>query len=179
MGIESRYEQLIYTKTLQAPKITEPSLTTRRPSVKEKLPTIILRISAIIFAAIGALVCAFAIPGFASGFVENFPDIAFWRYPILFGFYVAAGCFFFALAHFWLLLNGYDRDRVLAVKNLKAIRLGSIVYVIFYYLATMPAAYLVADADDAPGIVLIALALGIIPISFAAIAAILERINGN
>jgi hypothetical protein len=145
----------------------------------KKLPTIILRLIAIMSAIAGVLMCIFALPPFGTAIAKNFPEYAFWQYPVLIGVYSAAACFFFALVHFWLLLNGIDRDGTLAAKNLKMIRFSAIIFTALYFISAMPIIFLAADADDAPGLILIGAFVGTLPLGVAAAAAILERIAGK
>lgn len=147
--------------------------------MRKKLPTLILRAVTSLSAAVGALICIFALPNFSAAIAENFPDYAFWQYPVLVGLYAAAICFYFALFHFWRLLNGVDRERRLSVKNLKAIRFSAIAFSVLYFLSAMPVIYLFAEVDDAPGAILIGAFLGALPIGVAAVATILERIASD
>jgi hypothetical protein len=147
--------------------------------MKDKLPTLVLRLIIFLCVAAGVLMCIFALPPFGTAVAKNFPDYAFWQYPILAGLYGMAVCFFFGLLQFWLLLNGIDKNKTLSVKNLKAIRLSAIVFSILYYLSVMPVVYLYADADDAPGLILIAAFWGTLPIGIAAFSVILKQISGG
>jgi hypothetical protein len=142
----------------------------------KNLPTIILRLIAILSAVVGVLMCIFAFPPLGAAIVKNFPEYAFWQYPVLAGLYSAAVCFFFALFHFWLLLNSIDRNGTLSAKNLKNIRYSTVVFTILYFIFAMPIVFFAAEADDAPGAILIGVFLGTLPLGFAAVAAILERI---
>jgi hypothetical protein len=143
----------------------------------KKLPQLILWAAIILSAVAGVLVCIFAIPPFGTAIAKNYPDYAFWQYPILVGLYAGMLCYFFALFHFWLLLNSVDKYQILPANNLKAIRLSTIALGILYYLSALPVIYLYAEADDAPGLILIGAFFGIFPICVAAFAAILERIT--
>jgi hypothetical protein len=140
----------------------------------KKLPTIILRIIAVLSAIAGALMCVFALPPFGTAIAKHFPEYAFWQYPILAGLYSAAACFFFALFHFWLLLNSIDRNGTISTKNLKIIRFSAIIFSVLYFIFAMPIIFLAADA---PGLILIGAFLGSLPVGVAAFAAILERIT--
>jgi len=144
--------------------------------MNKKLPTIILRIITILTAVAGILVCIFVLPGFGTAIAKNFPEYAFWQYPILIGVYAAAVCFFFALFQFWLLMSNIDRADALSINNLKAIRISTIVFSILYFLFAMPIIFLAAEADDAPGLILAGAFLDLFPIGIAAFAAVLERI---
>jgi len=143
----------------------------------QKLPTLILRIIVLLSAFAGVLMCIVTLPPFGMAIAQHFPEYAFWQYPILVGLYAAAACFFFALFHFWLLFNSIDRNESLAVKNLKAIRWSSIIFSVLYFVFAMPIIFLAADANDAPGGILIGAFLGALPIGVTAVAVILERFS--
>lgn len=148
----------------------------------KKLPTLILRITAVVSAIVGLPVCIFGLPSFGTGIAKIYPEYAFWQYPICAGLYLMAICFYFALFHFWLLLDGIDRNGTLAVKNLGMIRRSAVMFVVLYFVTVMPVVFLSveAEADDgSPGIILIAAFIDTLPLGAAAIAAILERIAGN
>lgn len=144
--------------------------------MKDKFPILILRGITALSVVAGLLVCIFALPTFGTAVAKNFPDYAFWQYPMLAGLYAAALCFFFALVEFWSLLNGISKDNLLSIKKLKIIRLCAITFSVLYYLSAMPVIYLFAEADDAPGVILIGAFLGTFSIGVAAIAAVLERL---
>jgi hypothetical protein len=143
--------------------------------MKKWLPTLTLRVIALLFAAADLSVCILAPPWIGDGFLLRYPGHAFWLYPMLFCIYASAGSFLYALAHCWLLLRGVDRHDALILDSLKAIRKSSIACAVLYYLPAIPLAFLLADAYDAPYAIRIAAALGIFPIAAAAVAAVLER----
>jgi hypothetical protein len=145
--------------------------------MKDKVPILILRGITALSVVAGLLVCIFALPIFGTAVAKNFPDYAFWQYPILAGLYAAALCFFFALVEFWSLLNGINKDNSLSVKKLRIIRLCAITFSVLYFLSAMPVIYLFAEADDAPGVILIGVFLGMFSIGVAAIAAVLEKLT--
>jgi hypothetical protein len=143
--------------------------------LREKIPTTVLRATVIISAAAVALICAFALPSLGSGLGGFFPAFVHFRYLVLAGLYAAALCFFAALFHFWVLLNGIDREGALSVKRLKAIRRCSVAFGILYFVFAMPVVFLGAELDDAPGLVLAGASLEIFPFGAAAVASVLER----
>jgi hypothetical protein len=140
------------------------------------IPTLILRAVALLFAAAGVLVCVFVLPELGAVIPGFYPKYAFWQYPVLVGLYAAAACFFYALIHFWLMLNGIDREGLPPQKSMKAVRVSSVIFTILFFVAAMPAIYVFAEADDAPEVILLGTALGVLPMAAAAIIAILERI---
>ena len=141
------------------------------------IPTLILRAVALLFAAAGVMVCIFALPELGAVILTFRPKYAFWQYPVLVGLYSAAVCFFYALVHFWLMLSGVDREGLPPQKSMKAVRVSSVIFSVLYFVVAMPAIFVFAKADDAPWvIILLATAVGMLPIGAAATIAILERI---
>jgi hypothetical protein len=145
-------------------------------NMKVKFPILVLRLTTLLCAAAGILMCIFALPLFGTAMADDFPVYAFWQYPILAGLYAAAACFFFALFHFWMLLAGADKSKTLPPKNLKTIRISAAIFAVLYFLSVMPVIYLYAEVGDAPGLIIIAAFLGTLPIGVCAFAAILEKI---
>jgi succinate dehydrogenase hydrophobic anchor subunit len=140
------------------------------------ISTLVLRAVALLFAAAGVLVCIFVLPELGAVIPVFHPKYAFWQYPVLVGLYAAAACFFYALIHFWLMLNSIDRDELPTQRSMKAIRVSSIIFTVLFFVAAMPAIYVLAEVNDAPGAILLGTALGVLPMAAAAIIAILERI---
>jgi hypothetical protein len=59
---------------------------------------------------------------------------------------------------------------------MKAIRASSIIFTILYFVSAMPVIFVAADADDAPGAILIGALLTAFPLGSAAAITVLERI---
>ncbi|MDR0786346.1 MAG: DUF2975 domain-containing protein [Gemmatimonadota bacterium] len=145
----------------------------------EKLPTLILRAFSFLSVLAVLLICIFGLPTFGREFAATFPDYAFGRYPILAGLYTAALCFFFGIYHFWRLLGEIDKGDGLSVKRLQPIRYSAMLIAVLYFLSLMPAIFLFAQADDAPGAIIIGAFPGTFPIAAAAVIAVLERLVRN
>ncbi|MEL7623827.1 MAG: DUF2975 domain-containing protein [Clostridiales bacterium] len=144
-----------------------------------KIPSIILRIIIVLSAGLSVLAGIFLLPKCGAAIAEALPQLAFWRYPIVAGLYGMVACFLFALLQFWLLLNGIGRNGTLEAKRLKAIKFSAVTFAILYFFCLMPIIVLAAEADDAPGLVLLGAFLNSFPIGVAAVAAILERSLGK
>ncbi len=144
-----------------------------------KVPSIILRIIIILSAGFSILVSIFLLPAGGAAIAENLPGLTFWRYLIVAGLYGAVACFIFALFQFWLLLNGIDKNGAFAAKRLRAIKFSAIAFSILYFVCAMPIFVLAAEADDAPGLVLIGAFFDLFPIGVASIAEILEKTVGK
>lgn len=145
----------------------------------QKISLIILRIIIILSVGLSMLAGIFLLPSCGTVIAEAFPQLAFWQYPIVAGLYGMVACFLFALLQFWLLLDGVGRNGILAAKRLKAIKLSAVAFAILYFFCLMPIIVLAADADDAPGLVLLGVFLDSFPVGVAAVAEILERSLGK
>jgi hypothetical protein len=128
---------------------------------------------------IGTPILAFSIYGLIYLFQNPAnPDYAHILYPIVIGMYLSVIPFFTALFQAFKLLNYIDKNLAfsdLSVKALKVIKLCAIVFCIFY-VVIWPFVYMVAELDDAPGLVII----GGLPIFgsmvIAVFAAVLQRL---
>lgn len=125
--------------------------------------------------------CIFLLPGIAEFFAELNPKLDFLQYPFLIGLYVTAMIFFFALYQTLKLLSYIDKNQafselsVKALKNIQyyAITIGAL-YVVF-----LPLLYLMAEVDDAPGIILIGMVIIFGCMVVAVLAAVLQKLSKN
>jgi hypothetical protein len=106
------------------------------------------------------------------------PDYAHILYPIVFGIYVSVIPYFIALFQAFKLLSYIDKNLAfseISVIALKNIRNCAIVISVFFTLI-IPFIYLLAEQDDAPGLII----MGMIPIFasmvIAVFAAVLQRL---
>lgn len=125
--------------------------------------------------------CILLLPGMTDYFAELNPKLDFLHYPFLIGLYVTALVFFGALYQTLKLLSYIDKNQafselsVKALKNIKycAITIGAL-YVVF-----MPLLHLMAEVDDAPGIILIEMVIIFSCMVIAVFAAILQKLLKN
>nr|WP_255437484.1 DUF2975 domain-containing protein [Thalassobacillus sp. CUG 92003] len=109
------------------------------------------------------------------------PEYAYIIYSILIAMYVAAIPFFMALYQALRLLHYIDKDTAFSDSSVKALRLiklcaGTISVV---YVGAMPFFYLLAEKDDAPGVILIGLVFIFASIVIGVFAAILQKLLKN
>jgi hypothetical protein len=141
--------------------------------------TLFLR-AVIVLMALGVLaLCIIVLPQGISS--ELAPGADFDYGPIMIGMYLSAIPFFIALYQAFKLLNLIDKNNAfseLAVNALKNIKYCAIAISALYAIG-MPYIFKVADRDDAPGVV--AIALVIIGASFviAIFAGVLQRLLQN
>lgn len=138
--------------------------------------TLFLKIAVFLIGTPFLALCILGLPRLANNPVN--PDYAQMLYPILIGMYVSAIPFFVALYQALRLLSYIDKNEAfseLSVKALKNIKYCAITISILY-VVIMPFVYLVAEKDDAPGLIII----GMVPIFasmvIAVFAAVLQRL---
>ncbi len=104
---------------------------------------------------------AFLVPNIGEFVGEMIPNIAYIQYFVIFYFYLTAIPFYFALYQAYKLLNYIDKNEAfseLSVRALKNIKYSAITISVLYVIS-LPLFYIVAEIDDAPGIIVIGLIL--------------------
>jgi hypothetical protein len=128
--------------------------------------------------AIGLIVLALCIFALPAGIRSD--NTGMYR-PILFGMYVPAIPFFVALYQALKLLSYIDTNKAfsdLSVKALTSIKYSAII-ISALFTAGMPYIYVVADKDDAPGVIAIGLVIIFASIVIATFAAVLQKLLQN
>jgi len=134
--------------------------------------TLFLKIAVILIGTPVLALCIFGLPWLANNPVN--PDYAHMLYPIVIGMYVSAISFFFALYQALKLLSYIDKNKAfseLSVNALKCITYCAIT-ISALYVVIMPFVYLVAEQDDAPGLIIV----GMIPIFAASVIAVFAAV---
>ncbi|CAG9610181.1 DUF2975 domain-containing protein [Pseudoneobacillus rhizosphaerae] len=138
--------------------------------------TLFLKIALFLIGAPVLALCIYGLTWLPNNPVN--PDYAHILYPIIIGMYVSVIPFFVALYQAYKLLSFIDKNLAfseLSVKALKKIKFCAII-ISGLYVVIEPFVFLVADLDDAPGLVII----GMIPIFasmvIAVFAAVLQRL---
>ncbi len=109
------------------------------------------------------------------------PDYVHVLYPILIGLYATTVPFFFALYQAFKLLRYIDESKAfsdLSVGALKNIKYCGIAISVLYG-ALMPFLYILAEKDDAPGVIVIGLLMIGASLVFAVFAAVLQKLVRN
>lgn len=142
----------------------------------KQVSTIFLKIAVILIGTPVLALCILGLHWLANNPAN--PDYAHILYPILIGMYVSAIPFYFALYQAFKLLSYIDKNKAfseLSVAALKNIR-NCAITVSTLYVVMMPFVYLLADKDDATGLIII----GMVPIFasmvIAVFAAVLQRL---
>ncbi|OAK33232.1 DUF2975 domain-containing protein [Bacillus wiedmannii] len=137
------------------------------------LKTAIILIGIPVFA-----LCIFLIPNIGNYAADLYPDIAYIKYLVLINLYTTVIPFYFALYQSFKLVSYIDKGNAfskLSVRALKKIKQCAITISVLYVVG-MPLFYLVAERDDAPGIIIIGMILIFASIVIAVFAAVLQRL---
>lgn len=104
--------------------------------------------------------------------------MAYIKYLVFINLYATAIPYYFALYQTFKLLNYIDKNNAfseLSVKALKNIKYSALAISVLYVLG-MPLFYLVAERDDAPGIIVIGMIIIFASMVIAVFAAVLQRL---
>lgn len=125
--------------------------------------------------------CIFAFPGMSKGIGEEFPALAIFRTPLLLGLYAASIPFFVAIYQAFLLLGYIDKNVAFSTLSVMALRRIKYCGVTMsgILMLFMPAMFVIAEADDAPGLIIISFLFFCIPIIVSVFAAVLEKLLRN
>jgi hypothetical protein len=141
----------------------------------KQVSTLFLRSVVFIIGLIVLAVCVFALPvGISSDETGGYR-------PILLGLYVAAVPFFAALYQTLKLLQYIDKNEAfsnLSIKALTFIKYCALAITTLFAVG-MPYIYHVADKDDAPGVLALALVIAFASFVIATFAAVLQKLVQN
>ncbi|MEO2209314.1 DUF2975 domain-containing protein [Paenibacillus amylolyticus] len=138
--------------------------------------TIFLKLAVLLIGVPVLALCIFGMPWLANNPVN--PNYAGALYPIVIIMYVSVIPFIVALYQAFRLLSYIDKNEafsLMSVKSLKTIKYCAIVISSLYFVM-LPFVYVVAEKDDAPGLIL----MGMVPIFaslvIAVFSAVLQRL---
>ncbi|KYG25726.1 DUF2975 domain-containing protein [Priestia endophytica] len=140
--------------------------------------TFFLKIAVILMGIPVLALCIFLVPELGNYAAELYPDIAYMKYLIFIVLYAAAVPFYIALYQAFKLLSYIDKNKafsIISVRALKNIKYCAITISILYVVG-MPLLYLLAEKDDAPGIILIGLVIIFASMVIAVFAAVLQKL---
>jgi len=123
--------------------------------------------------------CVWGLPTVMGGAIEYFPNQ--WIIPVFIGLYVAAIPYFAALLQALRLLSYIDQQKAfseLSVKALKIIKFCALIISAVFALE-LPCLYMLAEFDDAPGLILIGLVIAAASLVIAVFAAVLQQLLKN
>ncbi len=144
----------------------------------ERGSTLFLKIAVILIGIPVLALCIFLVPQIGNFAAELYPDHAYLKYLVFIDLYASAIPFYFALYQAFKLLSYIDKNKAfseLSVGALKKIKYCAIT-ISGLYVIGMPLFYLIAERDDAPGIILIGMVLILASLVIAVFAAVLQRL---
>lgn len=144
-----------------------------------KRETLFLKAAVVVMGIPILALCAFGLPAIASDPAERYPE--YWLYAIIAGIYSAAIPYFIALFQTMKLLAYIDKNLAfseLSVTALRNIR-NCAIAVSALFAACLPFLYLIADVDDAPGMIVVGMVLVFAPLVIAVFAAVLQKLLNN
>lgn len=148
----------------------------------EKKSTLFLRLAVIAIGIPVLAICILGLPQIALIAFEQFHQggrtLATIVFGILFIMYVSAIPFYFALYQAWKLLSYIDNNQAfsqISVVALNKIKYCAIIISCLYTLA-LPLIYVIAEWDDAPGLIVIGLVIIGASMVIAVFAALLQRL---
>ncbi len=140
--------------------------------------TLFLKIAVILIGLPILALCIFLVPEIANFAAELYPDVALMKYYVYLDLYVAAIPFYIALYQAFKLLSYIDKNQAfsgLSVRALKTIKYCAVAISVIYVLG-MPLFYLIAEVDDAPGIIVIGMVIIFASLVIAVFAAVLQKL---
>lgn len=144
-----------------------------------KRETLFLKIAIFIIGLPILALCIIGLPWLTNNPIN--PDYAHILYPILIGIYVSSIPFFIALYKAFRLLSYIDKNIAfseLSVRTLNNIKYCAITISILY-VVMMPFIYLLADKDDAPGLIIIGMVPLFASMVIAVFAGVLQKLLKN
>ena len=141
-----------------------------------KRETLFLKSAVVLMGLPVLAVCILGLPWLANNPAN--PDYAPMLYPIVMGMYLSVVPFFFALYQAFKLLTYIDKDQAfskLSVQALKNIKFCALM-ISGLYVVIMPFVFRLAELDDAPGAIIIAMVPIFASTVIAVFAAVLEKL---
>lgn len=146
-----------------------------------KRETFFLKVVILIMSLPILALCILGIPWFAKGMLETYTNLTAVIYPLIIILYTSAIPYHFALFQTFKLLSYIDSNEAfsdLSVKSLKKIKYSAIAISVLY-IAALPLIYLLADASDAPGMILMGMGIAFASFVVCVFAAVLEKLLRN
>ncbi|AFS79124.1 hypothetical protein DUF3036 [Gottschalkia acidurici 9a] len=140
--------------------------------------TLFLKLAVVLIGIPVLALCILLVPEIANFAAELYPDIAYMRYLVLIDLYATAIPFYFALYQTFKLLTYIDKNKAfseLSVRALKNIKYCAVIISVLYIIG-MPLFYLIAEMDDAPGVIVLGLILVFASTAIAVFAAVLQKL---
>ncbi|MEK3884556.1 DUF2975 domain-containing protein [Paenibacillus sp. PL2-23] len=144
-----------------------------------KRETFILKLVLVLIALPVAALCVWGLPVMAREGADTFTPALF--YPIVIAIYVSVVPYFYALLQAYRLLTYMDRNKAFSERSVTALKkiksCGVAISIVI--TASMPFLYLVAEKDDAPGLIVMGMVVIFASFVIAVFAAVLQKLLNN
>lgn len=144
-------------------------------------PTLLLRLVVVGIAALALFLTVLIAYVIAVGWADEYPAYELLRYPMVSALAVSVAPVLLAAWQVMKLLGYIDKN--IAFSNLSVTAVRKIKHFAFIaaalYAVALPGAYIMAESDDAPGLVLIATAFVCVPIAIGIFAAVVQGLFQN
>lgn len=144
----------------------------------KRVATIFLRAALIVIGLGVAAICLFLIPAMWGEVANEYFSYAYAIYAVFIAICLAAIPYFVGVYKAWQLLSSIDKGRAFSLESVKIVRIiaacAAVISII--YIASLPFFYIWAQADDAPGLVIIGMMLVGLPTIVSVFAALLQRL---
>ncbi|MGM8216579.1 DUF2975 domain-containing protein [Bacillaceae bacterium W0354] len=147
----------------------------------KQVSTVFLKIAVIIIGIPVLALCIFLLPQIANvafGELVNGAELGYIVLGVIIIMYISTLPFYFALYQAYLLLRYIDKSQAfsdLSVQALKKIR-NCAILISGLYVVALPFIFMIAEWDDAPGLVLIGIIITGASLVIAVFAAVLQRL---
>ncbi|HZG57497.1 DUF2975 domain-containing protein [Paenibacillus sp.] len=144
----------------------------------ERGTTLFLKAAVVLIGVPVLALCIFLVPGIANFMAELYPEAAWLQYLVYLLFYATAVPFYFALYQAFKLLSYIDRNQAfsdLSVNALKSIKTCAFAISGLYAIG-LPLFYLLAERDDAPGVIFVGMILIFASAVVGVFAAVLQKL---
>ncbi|WP_174614063.1 DUF2975 domain-containing protein [Virgibacillus ihumii] len=143
--------------------------------------TLFLKISVILLGIPVLAVCIFLLPQITVEAIDQAKsgsELAYIVFSILFVMYGATIPYYYALYQALRLLSYIDRNQAFSLHSVRALKKikNSAIIISGLYAVALPLVYIIAEWDDAPGLILIGMVIIGASIVIAVFAAVLQRL---
>ena len=148
----------------------------------KKGSTLLLKATLLVMALIVLAMAIFAFPSLYKGLSTDFPMAAKSILVIITVLYAATIPYFFVLWQSWKLLTLIDQNlgfSFFSITAFRNIKLASLIGGSLLMVGFVPFLFPIADADDAPGLLIYGFLVACIPLVVSIFAAILEMLFQN
>jgi hypothetical protein len=140
--------------------------------------TLFLRAAVILIGIPVLALCIFVVPQIANFAAELYPEMMLIEALVLINMYAMAIPFYYALYQAFKLLGYIDRNQAFSALSVRALKMitYSAIAISVICTAGLPLFYLVAERDDAPGVIVIGLIIVFAAMVIAVFAAVLQKL---